>query len=329
VAREIASAGELLEVGNHFAARAVQVAVRFGVWDALEAGACGAAELALLLGTEARATGLLCDALVALGLLRKRDGVYALTAWTAEHLVRGKPGYDGGLVLMDDACWNDWGRLDEAVRTGKLAGRARLFHEDPARTELLLRALWRRALRMAPPLVEALALAGEGRLLDVGGGLGGFTAALLRAAPGWRATLFDLPQVAAMARAQLASEGLAAHVDVVEGDFHRDALPGGHDLVLLAAIVHGNSPEQNAALMKKCAAALNPGGRVVVRDYLMSDDLTDPAPGALFALQMLLVTEGGRDYSVSEIGSWMREAGLVDVQVFPPGAMAMAARKPL
>ena len=85
-----------------------------------------------------------------------------------------------------------------------------------------------------------------------------------------------------MARRRLERAGLLDRVDLVGGDFYHDDLPSGHDLALLSAIIHQNSLDQNTDLFRKILAALEPGGRVVIRDHIMSEDRTEPAPGAIF-----------------------------------------------
>jgi hypothetical protein len=66
----------------------------------------------------------------------------------------------------------------------------------------------------------------------------------------------------------------------------------------------------NVSLLKKCRAALNAGGRVVVQEFPLNEDRTGPLQGALFAINMLVRTEGGRTYTPREMGGWLRGAGL-------------------
>jgi hypothetical protein len=104
--------------------------------------------------------------------------------------------------------------------------------------------------------------------------------------------------------------GLLRRFAFVAGDFNRDGLGSGYDLALLSAIVHMNDAEQNRSLIARAAAALNPGGQLVVQDFIMRPDRTRPAAGAFFALNMLVATARGDSYTAAEIGSWMGAAGL-------------------
>lgn len=115
------------------------------------------------------------------------------------------------------------------------------------------------------------------------------------------------------------------------GDFENDPLPHGHDLALLSAIIHQNDPAQNVTLFKKILAALEPGGRLIVRDHVMSEDHTSPTSGAMFAINMLVATPGGGTYSFSEVRAGLEKAGFADVRLLRDGAemeCLVDARKP-
>ena len=103
--------------------------------------------------------------------------------------------------------------------------------------------------------------------------------------PGLVAVVFDLPNVVPLTRDYIAKAGLTSRVTTAVGDYLVDPLPHGFDLVFLSAVVHSNAAEQNATLLKSCAAALNPGGRVAVVDWVMDDDRVTPPGGAVLRAQ--------------------------------------------
>jgi predicted O-methyltransferase YrrM len=139
--------------------------------------------------------------------------------------------------------------------------------------------------------------------------------AFLNAVPELKATLFDTPEVIEMARQRLGKEGVLDRVDLVGGDYNRDALPAGHDLAFLSAIIHQNTAEQNVSLYRKVWDALLPGGRIVIRDHIMSPDRTRPRSGAVFAVNMLVAGTGGNSYTYDEIETSLREAGFSAVRL--------------
>jgi predicted O-methyltransferase YrrM len=128
-----------------------------------------------------------------------------------------------------------------------------------------------------------------------------------------RATLFDQPPVIEMARRRVQEAGMTDRVTLVPGDFYKDELPAGHDLALLSAIIHQNSPEENEELYRNIHRALDVGGRIVIRDHVMSPDHTQPLEGALFAVNMLAGTKGGSTYTFEEIKTGLTAAGFTRI----------------
>ena len=118
-----------------------------------------------------------------------------------------------------------------------------------------------------------------------------------------------------MAGERIKAAGLGDRVTLVPGDFYTDSLPGGHDLALLSAIIHQNGPEQNQSLYGNIFQALEPGGRIVIRDYVMSPDRTEPRDGALFAVNMLAGTEKGNTYTFEEIEEGLAAVGFTRIRL--------------
>ena len=108
-------------------------------------------------------------------------------------------------------------------------------------------------------------------------------------------------------------------ITLVAGNFYEDDLPAGHDLALLSAIIHQNSIEQNLALYCKVFAALDPGGRIIIRDHVMGPERTGPPAGAIFAVNMLVNTTGGGTYTFDEIKTGLTEAGFERVSLINKG----------
>jgi len=117
-----------------------------------------------------------------------------------------------------------------------------------------------------------------------------------------------------IAQEHIDKAGLAERVKTRVGDLSKDKLGEGYDLVLLSAICHMLSPQQNRDLLRRCHDALAPGGRVVIQDFLLNPDKTGPRTAALFSLNMLVETRSGASYSEDEYAAWLREAGFQDVQ---------------
>ncbi len=256
-----------------------------------------------------RGMTILLDALTALDFLIKKDGFYRTEASLVPLLSSDAQGTILPMVLHLGTVWHNWSQITDIV-----AGKSTAKMEEegalaPDHIRAFIGAMHVVGSKMAPSIVAAVNPGKARKLLDVGGASGTYTCAFLAAAPEMKATLFDLPPVIEMARQRIQAAKMAERVTLVPGDFTQDALPRGHDLALLSAIIHQNSSEQNQALYERIFDALEPGGRIVVRDYVMSPDRTEPRDGALFAVNMLAGTEGGNTYTFEEIKAGLTAAG--------------------
>lgn len=266
-------------------------------------------EIARAAGTDVRATDRLLNAVCASGYLVKSDGKFSNTPLTAGCMVRGRPGYLGGL-MHHVSLWDTWSTMTDAVRTGTLGRRRGTINESGEEwLEAFISAMHMRATRQAPEIVKLIDLKGVNRVLDVGGGSGAFSMAFVRAKEDIKAVVFDLPNVVKLTQRYIDAENLGNRIAVTEGDYTSDALRNGFDLVFMSAVIHSNSSDTNSALFKKAFNALNRNGRLVVLDFIMNEDRTSPAVGAYFSLNMLVGTSDGDTYTESEIRGWMENAG--------------------
>jgi SAM-dependent methyltransferase len=304
----MAEADVVAEAREFMRSRVVLTAAELDVFTNLDGEPKTASTLTEELHTDERATARLLDGLVALDLLEKKNGLYQPTA-RAKALSSRHPESVRPSLLHLSHLWTDWSRLTETVRLGANVRRQAVTDPQEGRLEAFIQAMHVSARRLAAEIATAYDFGRFHRLLDVGGGPGTYAITFLGRNPALRVVLFDLPQVIALARQNLAAEHLTDRAELVPGDFYRDELPRGCDGAWLSAIIHQNSAEQNLELFRKVHRALEPGGRLLIRDHVMDDDRTHPAQGALFAINMLLVTEGGGTYTLAELERGLREAG--------------------
>lgn len=261
-----------------------------------------------------RAMTILLDALCALGYLVKHDVSYQTEPSAIPLLVKDNAQSILPMVQHMETLWQTWSKLTDIV-LGKAAassGDPGALHKDHIKA--FIGAMHTAASKMAPAVVAAINPAGVRKMLDVGGGSGSYTLAFLQASPEIQATLFDLPEVIGMAKERIEAAGRLERVTLIPGDFYRDPLPSGHDFAFLSAIIHQNSLEQNEALYSKIYQALEPGGRIIVRDHVMSPDRTQPIDGALFAVNMLVGTSEGSTYTFEEIAAGLSSAGFSSIR---------------
>ena len=310
---EAPSPRPILEMATAFQrSRVLLTAYELGVFTVINEEAKTSPEVAEAIEADLRATDRLMNALAALGLLEKRESRFANSAAALQFLVKGKPGYLAGLAHTVHL-WQTWSGLTQAVRTGTSPLGDEVNERGDAWLRAFIGAMHWRARQMADGVVALLDLGGVSRVLDVGGGSGAFSMAFVRASKGIHAVVFDLPNVVPLTRSYIESGGYNAQISTAVGDYRKDDLPGGFDLVFLSAIVHANSADENRRLLHKCAGATSFGGRVVVLDQIINEDRTGPLHAAMFALNMLVATGAGDTYTESEVRGWMQQAGFVRV----------------
>ena len=310
---KLKSADGLLQLVYSFRPiRIVLTAFELKVFSVIGEKEMTSGEIAKRTKTNTKGMDRLLNALSALGLLTKTKGKFANTPLSKKYLVCGRPDFLAGLGHSADM-WASWSTLTKAVIQGSTVIKSGPLKRKGKRLSGFIAAMDERASAQADETVKKLDLAGVRRTLDIGGGSGAYSIALARAKKDLRATVFDLPDVIPLTRAYVRKSNVAARIDFIEGDFRRDKFGAGYDLVLLLAIIHMNSLPENLNLLKKAVRALNQGGRLVIQDYIMSEDRTKPEQGAFFALNMLTRTEAGDAYTEREVRSVMREAGLSQI----------------
>lgn len=260
------------------------------------------------IGADLRSITILLDALCALGFVVKTNGTYQTEPSVAPLLSSNSHTSLLPMILHMGSVWQNWSSITDIVK-GKTVPDLEKGIMAKDHLEAFIGAMHVVAFKAAPAVVAAIDPAGASRLLDVGGGSGAYVLAFLDAYPSLQATLFDRPPVIEMARVRVHDAAMTDRVTFVPGNFYKDELPEGHDLALLSAIIHQNSSEENEALYRKIHQALDTGGRIVIRDHVMSPDHTQPLEGALFAVNMLAGTKGGGTYTFEEIEAGLAAAG--------------------
>lgn len=291
--------------------RILLTAVELGIFSALGDDEKTSSQLALELDTDERATDRLMNALVALDLLKKEGHYFSNTPDTRDYLVPGKPAYAGDALMHAVNMWDNWSTLTESV----MAGTSILRREGEmlaAWAKPFIAAMHYNAQGRAEEVAHLLDLEGANRMLDVGGGSGAYSIAFCRQYPHLQSVVFDLPEVLPLTKQYIQEAGMSVRINTIAGDYTADDLGCGFDMVFLSAIIHINSPQTNIELFNRCRCALEPGGRIVIQDFIMDPNRTTPPFGALFALNMLVATNEGDTYTQQEVEDWLSQTGFTD-----------------
>lgn len=310
----------ILKLARQFmGSRILLSAAELNLFTLLDGMPSTARDLAGTLNANLRGLTILLDALAAMGLLSKKKDMY-LSAPDAAPLLSDKSTRSVLPMILHAAhLWDSWSDLTPIVKGAGLSEAPASSARDAGELRAFIGAMHVVGTLLAQKIVTAVQPGQARNLIDVGGASGTYTIAFLKVAPEMKATIFDRPAVIQIACERLAEEGMLHRVRLVAGDFYEDELPGGHDLALLSAIIHQNSPGRNVELFKKVLRALVPGGRIIIRDHVMEPGRTKPKDGAIFAVNMLVNTTGGSIYTFDEIRNWLEEAGFASVRILKGG----------
>jgi cyclopropane fatty-acyl-phospholipid synthase-like methyltransferase len=294
-------------------ARAIMAASDLGVFDALATRDLTAEEVAQHCGSHPRATELLLNALVGCRYLKyvRKSRRYALSRVARRWLLQTSPQSLHDKMIFQKFEWDMMAQLEDYVRSG------RPLDAHSREPDTAFWPTYQRAMRsLAHMVVDEFASltpvpSGARSMLDIGGSTGVFSSALCRKYPALVSTIFDLPEAVVHAAPLLAAEGLGARVqhhacNALTEDFGE----ARHDLVLMANIAHHFTAEQNRELARRATRALRPGGVFAVHEVIRADV---PTPGDQFGTTMGLwfgLTSRSACWSVEEIASWQRAAGL-------------------
>ena len=294
-------------------AKAILVANEIGLFNALVERPLTARVLAKHLGVSVRGISDLADALCANGYLARKVDRVALTDISRKWLVRSSPAYIGNMLEHVNDLWPVWTSLEEAVRKGAAPGSN---YQNWLKDEEYRRMLRRHILGLrdmanftAPEITRAVTLGRRAkRLLDIGGGHGGYSIAFCKKYPSLVATVFDLQPTSEIGREIVKRERMQDRVKFKVGDFLTDDFDGDYDAVLYFNIIHNYSEEDNRRVLSKIASALKQSGTLVIWDMFKEKGDVPALQSALMALHML-VSSGGTTYPIDVVEGWLREAG--------------------
>jgi (2Fe-2S) ferredoxin/SAM-dependent methyltransferase len=297
-------------IRGYMPSRCILTALELDIFSAVGDGA-NAEQIGTKIHANARSIGMLLNALVALGLLSKNGDIYRNTSESARFFVQGsKDNHRNGLLHIANI-WHRWSTLTDAVRRGTRISIGR--DNTPEWTHDFITAMQRNAKERAPHVVKALGTAGIRRILDLGGGSGAYSIAFAKAGSGVQCEILDLPEVVPLTSEYVSKAGVSAQVRIRSGDMLRDDFGSGYEIIMLNAICHMFSEEQNQDIFRRAHDALAPNGRLAVQDFILNPDKTGPQHAALFSLNMLVSTDAGANYTELQYEQWMKAAGFTAI----------------
>ena len=305
----------------------LRTAARLGVADHLVDGPKTAGELSELTNSNAGHLQRVLRFLATRGVFREDEtGAYHNTPAAdvlrvdAPHSVRTTL-----LLLTDDIYWRSAGRLEDTVRAGTTVFNdifgAPLFdvlHRDPERAELFHVGIADLSNIEHDSIADAYDFPETGRIVDVGGGPGGFLQAVLTRNPGLFGVLYEQREVLAQHRMSARLDG---RWEPVEGDFFASA-PGSGDIYVLKRVLHDWDDENSLRILRACRAAMPDDAKVLVIDAVIPPG-NDPHPSKLYDIAMMTIFDG-KERTEDEFNELLAAAGLKASRIIPtPGTLSI------
>jgi SAM-dependent methyltransferase len=302
--------------------QSIGVAARLGVADELAGGPRRADEVAAAVGAHPGALRRLLRLLADFEVFAELEGGrFALTPMGELLRSDGDGSMRGLAMLLESPFLRDaWTHLIDAVRTGEpafdRAHRRHLFdylREHPEDAAVFDQAMIGASRQLIAAILDVYDFGRFRTVVDVGGGNGALLAMILAANPNARGILYELPDVAARARALLAEAGVAERCEVVGGDFF-EAVPRGGDAYVLTQVVHDWDDQAASRILRNCRAAMSGNARLLLGEAVLPDG-AEPSLAKLVDLEMLVI--GGRERTVAEYRDLLEHAGLRMIRVVP------------
>ena len=307
----------LLETsGAYWQSCILHTAVKLDLFSLLQTKALGAPAVAKHVKGDLRGVTMLLNALCAMDLLEQDGGCYQNSTAAAQFLVRDAKGYLGHIILHHHFLMASWNNLDKGVLQGQPQRRRPTEDESLRRTSFLM-GMYNLASLQAPQVAAALDLTRARRLLDLGGGPGTYAIHFALANEHLRADIFDLPTTEPFARQTVAHFNLQSRIDFQAGDYLKDPIQGRYDVAWLSHILHAEALSDCRRLLAKTIASLEPGGLIYIHDFFLEPSMDAPLFPAIFALNMLLGTDGGQSYSEAQVVEMLAALGVEAIQRLP------------
>jgi hypothetical protein len=315
---------------GHYVSQAIYVAAKLGIADLLGTGPKRSGELAQATGAHEPSLRRVLRLLVSAGVFAEReDGSFEQTPLGA-CLERGQPGSFRAVAMLfaSPAGWSAWGQLGHSVQTGEAAWHHlygkdsfQYFAEHPEEGAIFDEAMGAFTAMVAIAVAAVYDFSGFRTLIDVGGGEGALMAGILRANPGVRGIVFDLPRLAPGARRYIEQASLGGRCEFVGGDFF-EAVPGGGDAYLLKHVIHDWDDARATRILQSCRRAMPREGKLLIVEgvYPPHVDQSLPSRGAAANDVNMLVCTGGRQRSEAEFRSLFTAAGFRLNRIVPTPA---------
>ncbi|GAB3176762.1 class I SAM-dependent methyltransferase [Telluribacter humicola] len=312
--------------------KAVLEATDRGIFKAVANGHTTAEAVAQACSLHAGATQQLMGVLAAVGYFTFKEGHYTLTSITEKWILEESTSSLHGFMLFNNRIvWSWLEGMGEYLETGKGID----FHSSfgSEQWELYQSAMWSGAISEAEEFARRVPMPrGATRMLDIGGSHGLHSVAACRKYPKLSSTILDLPGAVEKAAPLLAKQGMGDRVVHRVGNVTTDELEKeAYDIVLMSSVAHHLTVEQNQTVAAKVQQALRPGGIFIINEFIRPDPSAKPELVGSSTDLFFGLTSASGNWSIEEIQSWYRSAGLSPYKVIGyraiPGRYQVVGKK--
>jgi hypothetical protein len=312
-------------VFGYILSRALHVVAELGIADLLSSGPRPVVELARTAGAHQQSLHRLLRMLASYGVFAEAEaGCFQLTPLAATLQTQIPGSLRDRVKMYDEACWNAVGNLLHSVRTGEPAfnqvnGLPLFEHyaRNPGANMRFDRGMASATTAENAAIVSSYDFNQFHRIVDVGGGLGGFLTEVLKASPALTGVLYDQPQVVKEPE-HILEAGLIDRCEIVEGNFF-ESVPAGADAYVLKRVLHDWNDDIAVSLLGRCREAMTRDGRVLTLDAVVPPGNQPHRSKTMDILMMALL--GGRERTEQECRELYQRAGLKLTKIVPTGSM--------
>ena len=282
-------------------------ALEFRLFTHLGKKTLSSQSLANKAGLSLEGAEVLFNALASLGAIRKIGSSFANTPHSYKNLCEHSPNYKKGTIFLRKENREEWSKLTNVIKNGR--NMSEHNNEEPSFREQFTYAMHERSREFSKPLAQVVARKPVGKLIDLGGGPGSYSAEILKTDKLAQAILIDRQASINVAKEILKNSFVIKRFSFVAGDLFDVDFGDNIDTALYSNILHIYNKSQNKKLLKKINKSLSPGGRLIIVDCFLKNNLIEPFNAALFSLTMLMFTATGKTYTFEETESLLKKNG--------------------
>ena len=321
---------KIMQIGmGFFASKTLLTAVNIKLFTLLAKGKLSGEEIRKALGLHPRSLYDFLDSLVALGFLDrtglKENAIYGNSEDSNLFLDTNKLSYVGGILEMaNNRLYPFWNNLEEGLKTGKHQNESKnggksMFEElysDESRLSEFIHAMGGVQAGNFNYFAKTFDFSPYQTLCDIGGSGANLSIHIVKNNEHMKCISFDLPPVGPIATENVIKLGLSDKITIQSGDFFTDDFPKA-DIITMGNILHDWGKEDKLMLIKKAYMALPEGGLLIVIENIIDNDRSENAFGLLMSLNMLIETDQGFDFTLSDFDLLAKEAGFIKTKIIP------------